>query len=629
MKKPYFIVDFDSTFTRVEALDLLAEIVLAHSGRKEEVLQQIQEITNRGMDGELDFRTSLSLRLDLLRAHKDDIQHLAERLKDEISPSFLRNQAHFTALRENVYVVSNGFSDFIVPVVEHYGLLAENVFANEFIYDEKGFVIGFNPDIPLSQSGGKSLVIRDLKLKGDVYVIGDGANDLEIRKAGYANKFYLFTENVEREKVKKEADHIAPNVDEILYELKMIRSLSYPKNRIRVLLLEGVPQSAARIFEAEGFKVEYVEGDIDEAELCRKIRKVNILGMGPKTPVTENVIASARRLISIGTYSINGSHIDLEACTRHGVAVFNAPFSNTRSVVELALANIIMLMRNVPDKARALHQGRWEKNGHPGYEVRGKKLGIVGYGNIGAQLSVLAEALGLEVHFYDLADKQPLGNARKCNSLEELLAVADIISLHVDEQPENALLFGPAQFARMKPGAIFLNLSSPGAVQLSALRQAIEQGSLAGCAVDVFPGEPQSNGEAFASELIGLPNTILTPHIGGHTAEAQQNIGQFVTSKIIQYINTGNTIGSINFPPVQTPAVNNAHRLLHIHHNVPGVLAQIGEVLARHSINILGQYLKTNEHIGYVVTDVDKQYSEELLDALKQIEPTIWFRVLY
>jgi D-3-phosphoglycerate dehydrogenase / 2-oxoglutarate reductase len=629
MKKPYFIVDFDSTFTRVEALDLLAEIVLAHSGRKDEVLQQIQEITNRGMDGELDFRTSLSLRLDLLRAHKDDIQHLAERLKAEISPSFLRNQAHFTALRENVYVVSNGFSDFIVPVVEHYGLLAENVFANEFIYDEKGFVIGFNPDIPLSQSGGKSLVIRDLKLKGDVYVIGDGANDLEIRKAGYANKFYLFTENVEREKVKKEADHIAPSVDEILYELKMIRSLSYPKNRIRVLLLEGVPPSAAQIFEAEGFKVEYAEGEIDEAELCRKIRKVNILGMGPATLVTENVIASARRLISIGAYSINGSHIDLEACTRHGVAVFNAPFSNTRSVVELALANIIMLMRNVPDKARAMHQGRWEKNGHPGYEVRGKKLGIVGYGNIGAQLSVLAEALGLEVYFFDLADRLPLGNARKCNSLDELLAMADIVSLHVDGQPANDLLFGPAQFARMKPGAIFLNLSSPGAVQLSALRQAIEQGKLAGCALDVFPGEPQNNGDVFESELIGLPNTILTPHIGGHTAEAQQNIGQFVTSKIIQYINTGNTIGSINFPLVQIPAVNNAHRLLHIHHNVPGVLAQIGEVLARHSINILGQYLKTNEHIGYVVTDVDKQYSEELLDALKQIEPTIWFRVLY
>jgi D-3-phosphoglycerate dehydrogenase / 2-oxoglutarate reductase len=629
MKTPYFIVDFDSTFTRVEALDLLAEIVLAHSGRKAEVLQQIQDITNRGMDGELDFRQSLSQRLALLHAHRDHIQHLAERLKEEISPSFLRNQAHFAALRENVYVVSNGFSDFIVPVVEHYGLLAQNVFANEFVYDEKGYVTGFDESSPLSQSGGKSRVIRDLKLKGDVYVIGDGANDLEIRKAGYANKFYLFTENVEREKVKPEADHVAPNVDEILYELKMSRSLSYPKNRIRVLLLEDVPPSAAQRFEAEGFKVERVEGPLSEDELCRKIRKVNVLGAGPATVVSEKVIASARRLISVGAYSIDGRHIDLDACSKHGVAVFNAPFSNTRSVVELTLANIIMLMRRVPDKARAMHQGQWAQNGHPGYEVRGKKLGIVGYGNIGAQLSVLAEALGLEVYFYDLTDKLPLGNARKCGSLDELLTVSDIVSVHVDKQTFNDHLFGPAQFARMKPGAIFLNLSAPGTVETSALRQAIQAGQVAGCAVDVFPDEPWRDGQAFQSELIGLPNTILTPHIGGHTAEAQQDIGQFVTSKIIQYINTGNSVGSLNFPPVQAPPTSNAHRLLHIHHNVPNVLAQIGQILASHHINILGQYLKTNEHIGYVITDVDKEYSAELLEQLKQIEPTIWFRVLY
>ena len=629
MKKPYLIIDFDSTFTRLEALDLLAEIVLAHSPRKAEVLQKIQEITNRGMEGELDFRTSLTLRLELLHANKDHIQHLAERLKEEVSPSFRRNQPHLTALKENVYVVSNGFKDFIVPVVEDYGLLAENVFANEFRYDEKGYVSGFDTDSPLSRSGGKSQVIRDLKLQGDVFVIGDGANDLEIRKAGFANKFYLFTENVEREKVKEEADHIAPSVDEILYNLKMSRSLSYPKTRIRVLLLEEVHPSAVELFEREGYQVEHITHPLSEEELCEKIRNVNVLGIGSKTQVTEQVIRCARRLINIGAFCFGSQHIDLEACTKHGVAVFNAPFSNTRSVVELALAEIILLVRQAPDKAWAMQNGAWARAARNGREVRGKKLGILGYGNIGSQLSVLAEALGLEVYFYDVADKLPLGNARKCNSLDELLSTADILTLHVDGRPENDGLFGPAQFAKMKDGAVFLNLSYGKLVQTDALRQAVLSGKLSGCGLDVFPDEPQNDEAVFQSELIGLPNTILTPHIGGRTTEAQENIAQFVPGKIIHYINTGTTTGSINFPNVQLPMVQNAHRLLHIHHNVPRVLAQIDRVLAQHDINILGQYLKTNEHIGYVITDVDQEYSDELLNQLKEIEPTIWFRVLY
>ncbi|MCB0568962.1 MAG: phosphoglycerate dehydrogenase [Phaeodactylibacter sp.] len=629
MKKPYLIIDFDSTFTRVEALDLLAEIVLAHSPRKGEVLRQIQEITNRGMDGELDFRTSLTLRLELLHAHRDHIQHLADRLKEQVSPSFRRNQPHLTALKETVYVVSNGFRDFIVPVVEDYGLLAENVFANVFTYDEKGYVSGFDTESPLSRSGGKSQVIRDLKLQGDVYVIGDGANDLEIRKAGFANKFYLFTENVEREKVKEEADHIAPSVDEILYNLNMSRSLSYPKNRIRVLLTEEVPANAAALFEQEGYQVEHVGHPLSEDELCEKIKNVNVLGVGAKTPVTEKVIANARRLINIGAFCIETGHISLDACTKHGVAVFNAPFSNTRSVVELALAEIILLVRQVPERASAMQSGQWDRPPQAGHEVRGKKLGLVGYGNIGAQLSVLAEAIGLEVYFYDIADKLPLGNARKCDSLEALLSIADIVSLHIDSRPENDGLFGTAQFAAMQQGAIFLNLSYGKAVQPAALRQAVLSGKLGGCGLDVFPEEPDNSHSTFRSELIGLPNTLLTPHIGGRTAEAQDDIGRFVPGKILQYINTGTTTGSVNFPQVQLPMVLNAHRLLHIHHNVPRVLAQIDRVLAQHDINILGQYLKTNEHIGYVITDVDKAYSEELLGQLKQIEPTIWFRVLY
>ena len=629
MNKPYFIIDFDSTFTKVEALDLLCEIVLEQSPKKGEVLSQIQEITNRGMDGELDFRTSLSMRLDLLKPHRKHVEQLSERLKGMVSESFQRNMEYIAQLKERVYVVSNGFKDFIVPVVQAHGLLAENVYANEFVYNEENWVTGFDKEIPLSKSGGKPIVIRNLNLEGDVYVIGDGYNDFEIRKAGYANKFYLFTENVERAKVKPNADHIAPTVDEILYELKMSRALSYPKNRINVLLLEGVHPDAVELFKKEGYNVEYLKTALSEDELCEKIKNVNIIGIRSKTHITEKVIKSAKRLICVGAFCIGTNQIDLEACSRMGVTVFNAPYMNTRSVVELAIAEIIFLVRNLPDKSRAMHQGIWQKSASNSNEVRGKKLGIVGYGNIGTQLSVLAEAMGLEVYYYDLVDRMPLGNAKQCDSLEELLGKVEIVSLHIDGRPENNNTFGAEQFAQMKDNSIFINLARGKVVDVTALKEAILSNKLKGAAVDVFPKEPKSNDEAFESELMGLPNVILTPHIGGSTQEAQKNIGNFVPNQIMQYINVGSTFGSVNMPNVQLPPVKEAHRLLHIHHNVPNIMAQITNILAKEDINILAQYLKTNEGVGYVITDIDKEYGQDLIDQLKKIEGTIWLRVLY
>lgn len=629
MNKPYFIIDFDSTFTKIEALDLLCEIVLHGDPRKDEVSAQMHEITNRGMDGSLDFRSSLSQRMALLQPHRRHIEALAEALKGQISDSFKRNADFIVSHKEQVYVVSNGFKDFIVPVVEHYGLLANQVYANEFTYDESGNVVGFNEEIPLSRSGGKPIVIRDLNLSGEVLVIGDGYNDFEIREQGYASKFYLFTENVTRAKVLEIADHIAPSVDEILYELKMSRALSYPKNRINVLLLEGVHKDAIKIFEDEGYNVEYLETALSESELCDRIQDVNIIGIRSKTHITEKVIKSAKRLINIGAFCIGTNQIDLDAASRYGVTVFNAPYMNTRSVVELAIAEIVFLVRNMPDKMMAMHQGKWEKSAKGAYEVRGKKLGIIGYGNIGSQLSVLAEAMGLDVYYYDLEDKMPLGNATKCDTLEELLGTVEILSLHIDGRPENNNFFGEAQFNMMKDGAIFINLARGKTVQIPALKAALESGKLKGCAVDVFPKEPKSNDEPFVSELMGMPNTILTPHIGGSTYEAQKNIGNYVPNKVIQYINTGSTSGSVNLPQVQLPPVKNAHRLLHIHQNVPNVLASVNNILSRNGVNILGQYLKTNEQLGYVITDVNKEYDDETMEELRNIEGTIWLRVLY
>ena len=629
MKSPFFVIDFDSTFSRVEALDVLCDIVLEGSPNRLQVLEEMQDLTNRGMNGELDFRESLSQRLNLIKAHKNHIKQLSERLKSEISDSFMRNQEFLVSQRDKVYIVSNGFSDFIIPVIKHYGLRTDQIFANAFVYNELGYVTGFDHNIPLSQSGGKPLVIKELNLSGEVYVIGDGYNDYEIRKAGYANKFYLFTENIERAKVKPEADKVAQNLDEILFELNMDRSLSYPKNRINVLLLEGVHPQAVQLFEAEGYNVEYLKTSLSEDELCEKIVNVNIIGIRSKTHITKRVIKSAKRLICVGAFCIGTNQIDLEACSNNGVAVFNAPYSNTRSVVELAIAEIILLTRNLPDKVAGMHNGKWQKSASNAYEVRGKKLGIIGYGNIGSQLSVIAEALGMQVYFYDIIDRLVIGNAIKCQTLEELLSQVDVVTLHIDGRPENNNTFGAEQFAMMKEGAIFLNLARGKVVDIEALKMAIESGKIRGCAIDVFPKEPKSNDEPFASALMGMPNTILTPHIGGSTVEAQENIGNYVPGKIIQYINTGSTYGSVNLPPVQLPPLYGAHRLLHIHQNVPSVIAQVNQILAENEINIVGQYLKTNEEVGYVITDINKEYSEEVLDQLKGIEATIWLRVLY
>jgi len=466
-------------------------------------------------------------------------------------------------------------------------------------------------------------------LPGDVYVIGDGYTDYEIKHSGLANKFYAFTENVEREKVLAKADHITPSLDEFLYLNKLNTAISYPKNRINVLLLENVHPVAVDLMKAEGFTVETYPAGIDEDELCEKIKNVSVLGIRSKTQVTAKVLENANRLMVIGAFCIGTNQIDLKAATKKGVAVFNAPFSNTRSVVELAIAQMIMLIRSIPDKSAKMHVGKWDKSAKGSFEVRGKKLGIVGYGNIGTQLSVLAENLGMKVLFYDKEEKLAMGNAVKCKSLKELLNEADVITLHVDGRESNSNFIGQKEFEMMKKGVIFLNLSRGHIVDVKALRENILSGKVAGCSVDVFPHEPISNEEEFVSELRGLPNTILTPHIGGSTLEAQENIGNFVPSKMMDYINTGSTSNSVNFPNLTLPILENAHRLIHIHNNVPGILAKINQILATNGINIVGQYLKTNEHIGYVITDINKEYDKEVIKELRAIENTIKFRVLY
>jgi D-3-phosphoglycerate dehydrogenase len=625
----YFVIDFDSTFTKVEAFDVLAEIIVREHPNSEDIKRQIFEITNLGMEGKISLRESIEKRLDILQPEKRHLAPLIKQLKLVVSESFKRNKEFFATYADSIYIISNGFREFIEPVVTEFGIKPENILANEFIFDELEKVIGFDLNNPLSANNGKVEQLKRLNLNGDVYVIGDGYTDYEIKNAGLANKFFAFTENIERESVLSKADHITPSLDEFLYLNKLNTTISYPKNRINVLLLENVHPVALELMKAEGFNVETYPAGLDEDELCEKIKNVSVLGIRSKTQVTTKVLENANRLMVIGAFCIGTNQIDLKAATKKGVAVFNAPFSNTRSVVELAIAEMILLMRGIIDKSTKMHGGKWDKSAKGSFEIRGKKLGIIGYGNIGAQLSVIAENLGMKIFYYDKEEKLALGNATKCKTLKELLALADVITLHVDGKESNANLIGPAEFKAMKKGVIFLNLSRGHVVDVKALRESILSGIVAGCSVDVFPYEPISNDEEFMSELRGLPNTILTPHIGGSTSEAQENIGNFVPGKMMDYINTGSTSNSVNFPNLTLPILDNAHRLIHIHNNVPGILAKINHILADNGVNIVGQYLKTNEQIGYVITDINKEYNKEMIKEMRAIENTIKFRVLY
>jgi D-3-phosphoglycerate dehydrogenase / 2-oxoglutarate reductase len=625
----HFVIDFDSTFTRVEALDILCEISLKHHPDGAKALAQIKHITDLGMEGKLSLRESLESRIEILQAKKSHLPELIDRLSREVSESFIRNKEFVQKYANQIYIVSNGFKDFIIPIVGQYGITPDRVLANEFIYDEEGYIIGFDKNNLLSSNGGKPKQIQALNLTGEIYVLGDGYTDYEIKKAGIAHQFYAFTENIRRENVLQNADHEAPNLDEFLYINNMERALSYPKNRIKVLLLENIHDHGIKKLKEEGYQVEVYPAGMSEDELCEAIKDVSILGIRSKTNVTAKVLENANRLLAVGAFCIGTNQIDLVTCQRKGVAVFNAPYSNTRSVVELAIGEIIMLIRNLPDKAARMHVGDWDKSAKHSFEIRGKRLGIYGYGNIGSQLSVVAESLGMKVQFYDIEDKLALGNAHQCKDLTEFLETSDIVTLHVDGRPSNENIFGEDQFSKMKDGVIFLNLSRGHVVDIVALKKYVLSGKIKGLGVDVFPDEPMSNNDEFISELRGLPNTILTPHIGGSTLEAQENIADFVPGKIIDYINTGSTSVSVNFPNMVLPKLKDAHRFIHLHRNEPGVLAEINNSLAAHGINVVGQYLKTNEEVGYVITDINKDYDEEVIKNLKKIKSTIRFRVLY
>ena len=405
---------------------------------------------------------------------------------------------------------------------------------------------------------------------------------------------------------------------------------SYPKEKINILFLENISDVAVKYFNASGYvNVKKLNGALSEDQLIKEIKNVHLVGIRSKTQLTAKVLAAAEKLQAIGCFCIGVNQVDLKAATKQGVAVFNAPYSNTRSVAELVIGASIILIRKIIDKNKAAHEGVWLKEATGSYELRGKTLGIIGYGNIGSQLSVLAEGLGMKVLYYDTETKLPLGNAVDSKNLKDLVGKADIVSLHVPELPATKNLINKALLKNFKPGSILINYARGEVVDIDALAKSLSEGHLGGAAIDVFPWEPEKNGDVFTTPLQGLSNVLLTPHIGGSTQEAQHNIGDDVSAKLFNYLEKGISYGSHTIPALSLPPQEGTHRILHIHNNVPGVLSEINTTLSTNKINILGQYLKTNDAIGYVVLDVDKALSKNALELLKMVKETIKVRMLY
>ena len=399
---------------------------------------------------------------------------------------------------------------------------------------------------------------------------------------------------------------------------------------MRTLLLENIHPRAHDAFRRAGTGIQTAPGALEEDALIEALRGVELLGIRSRTMITKRVLEHTPDLLAIGAFCIGTNQVDLQAASLKGVAVFNAPYSNTRSVAELVIAEIIFLVRRVYPKVVKAHAGGWEKSADHAREVRGKKLGIIGFGNIGSQVSTLAEAMGMDVYYFDTVDKLSIGNATRLDTLDELLQIADVVTVHVDGSPANKNIINERALGLMKPGASLLNLSRGHVVDIDALAAALRSGHLAGAAVDVFPTEPRDGNEPFTTPLHGIPNVLLTPHIGGSTEEAQENIAEFVSGKLVEYVATGATTASVNFPRITAPRTDGhpAHRLLHIHENVPGVLSQINGIFGKNNVNVITQYLRTNEHIGYVLADVDAHYKDALFDDLRKVAHTIRVRII-
>lgn len=626
---PILIIDFDSTIVKVESLDLLAVASFAERSDGSSRAAEIAEITRLGMEGKLDFRESLTRRIGMLDCHRGHVQEVARKLVGLVSPSFAAHRDQLRECRDRIYVITGGFRDLALETITSLGLREDHLFANEFTYAEDGRVTGFDEANPLCQAGGKVVVVNAISADAPKLMVGDGYTDYQVKEQGAAAKFYYFAEVVKRSPVMPLADKVVYGIDEVLAELSLPTRYSFPRSKLQVLLLDDIDPLAAAALKDEGYRVEVVNERLDEERLLPMLSEVAVLGIRTRTKLPARVLAAASRLMAVGVFAVGLDHVDTTFAASRGIAVFNAPYSNTRSVVELALGEIIMLLRRVHEHSRNMHAGQWVKSAANQFEVRGKKLGIIGYGNIGSQLSVLAEACGMDVVYYDLAEKLALGKAQKTASMDELLSISDVVTVHCDGRPGNQKLIGAREFGLMKDGVVFLNLSRGNVVDIDALKSALESGKVGGAGVDVFPVEPKSASEAFDTPLRGFPNVILSPHIGGSTEEAQRNIASFVSSALSRFLANGETSGCVSLPELVLPSLNRGMRVLHVHANMPGLVAKVAAVLAEHGVNIVGQHLATRDQVGYLVTDLGSRVEDDVLTELRAVPETIKVRAVY
>lgn len=600
----WFIIDFDSTFTQVEAMEELAAISLKNDPEKEDIIAQIKHLTNLAMEGKMDFGKSLKARIALLSAKKYHINMLVNKLRKKISPSFARNREFFKSCQGRVLIVSGGFKEFIVPVVKPYFIDESCVFANTFTYDKKNNITGADEQNPLASENGKVTLMKSLNLKGKIYAIGDGYTDYQMRQHKTVHHFFAFTENVSRQAVTSRADVVAPSLDEILYRLKLPMALSYPKSRIKVMLAGEDTFVAEELFNAEGYQTEKIT-TADWNSGSPAISDCSLLVVSDTIKAMN--LQPASKLMATAVWGRFSNQFDLARLQSSGIPVFTAPFANARMLAELGLGFILSLSKN-NFSAGTLH------------ELKGRTLGIAGYGNAGSLLGMLAEGLGMQVCFYDYKDRIALGNATTCRSYEELLRKSDYLVLFGDSQ--NELKLGKKELKLLNRQACAISLGMDHAVELDAVKRALSQQELRGFAMDCLDKSSYKS----AGKWQGC---IVTYNLRNQSEETRENTARFICEKLVQFVNSGTISAAVNFPEIHLHSQSDSHRFIHIHKNKPGILARINDVFARNRINISGQYLKTYETIGCAITDVAKKYDPNVIEELKAIDGTIRFRVLY
>ncbi|MBC7381570.1 MAG: HAD-IB family phosphatase [Bacteroidia bacterium] len=602
--KTFFIIDFDSTFTQVEAMEELAIISLKNDPEKELLIEKIKQLTDLAMEGKMPFGKSLKARITLLSAKKYHLNMLVNRLRKRVSTSFARNKQFFKDYKGQIYIISGGFKEFIIPVVKSYYIDESRVFANTFVYDKKNNIIGADETNPLSEELGKVKLLKQLKLQGNVIVIGDGYTDYQIYEAGLANQFFAFTENVLRESVVNRATLIAPSLDEILYTQRLPMALSYPKSRIKVLLYGEPTFLAEKTLKREGYQISKISVKASAKLLNQHLQESNILVFSPEVKIDLLENAKTTKLLTAAVWG-EWDQTELAAkWMQKGIPVFSSRIAHTRSIVELALLMILELNRNRAE------------------ELVGKKMGIIGYGHIGSMLSVLAAHLGVDVFYYDEDDLHTTGNAKRIKYLPDLIKKVNMVVITDSNCIDKRPVLGVKEIKSLTAGSILINLSYDYSVDLKTVKQLLDSKKLAGFGMDCLKPETYNLICNWPSSMIYLQNRLATH-------QTQQNISDILSEKLLSFINSGSTRGSNNFPELSLPALQQSNRLIHVHFNKAGVLAQINNILANYKINIIGQYLKTNEHVGYVITDVSKEYPKRAIEDLKSIKETIRFRVLY